>query len=240
MATVKEHYDRHLAHFYSWMTGGFESAAAGFGRFLDEHHIRPCSSGQAIDLGAGHGLQTIPMAERGFKVLAVDFNVQLLSELESRCAGKNVTALCEDIRKIAHFGQQPELIVCCGDTVLHLDNTEEVQALIRDIAACLAPGGKFILSFRDYTKALTGAERIIPVRSDSNRILTCILDYEEESVYVTDLLHVKKAGSWEQSVSSYKKVRIIPETIAGYLTNAGLIIVLKQMHNGIVNIIACK
>jgi 2-polyprenyl-3-methyl-5-hydroxy-6-metoxy-1,4-benzoquinol methylase len=35
----------------------------------------------AIDLGAGYGIQSIALANLGFRVRAVDFNRQLLEEL---------------------------------------------------------------------------------------------------------------------------------------------------------------
>jgi len=40
------------------------------------------------------------------------------------------------------------------------------------------------LSFRDLTPDLTGLNRFIPVRSDPDRIMTCFLEYEPETVIV--------------------------------------------------------
>lgn len=79
--TVKEHYDNHLGHIYSWMTGDFQTKCNEFRNFLTDNFILPSTNKIAIDLGAGHGLQSIPIAEIGFQVLAVDFNQQLLDEL---------------------------------------------------------------------------------------------------------------------------------------------------------------
>ena len=75
--TTKEHYDKHLGNFYSWMTGDFESTQKEFLDFLYEHGLFPSSTKIALDLGAGHGIQSIPLARLGFQVKAVDFNQQL-------------------------------------------------------------------------------------------------------------------------------------------------------------------
>lgn len=48
--TVKEHYDKHLANFYSWMTGDFETKCNEFKKFLTDNSIAPFSNKIAIDL----------------------------------------------------------------------------------------------------------------------------------------------------------------------------------------------
>ena len=75
--SVKEHYDRHLGKFYSWMAGDFEAEQSLFQKFLYENKIVPASSKKAIDLGAGHGIQSVSLAMMGFEVTAVDFSEQL-------------------------------------------------------------------------------------------------------------------------------------------------------------------
>ena len=70
---AKEHYDNHLGHFYSWMIGDFNEKKNEFLDFCMAHKIKPTESKIAIDLGAGNGIQSVPLAELGFKVTAVDF-----------------------------------------------------------------------------------------------------------------------------------------------------------------------
>jgi len=75
MASVKDHYDIHLASLYSWMSGG---AAAARQRFVDFFHglrLPPAKPGaQALDLGAGNGFQAIPLAQLGYQVTALDLS----------------------------------------------------------------------------------------------------------------------------------------------------------------------
>ena len=85
--TVKEHYDNHLGFFYSWMTGDCEDKKREFTNFCKNNNIYPKESGIAVDLGAGNGIQSVALAELGFKVKAIDFNQTLLDELVSRRNG---------------------------------------------------------------------------------------------------------------------------------------------------------
>ena len=66
MAAVKEHYDSHLGNFYSWMMGDLANKQAEFQNFLIEHALLPQVTKKAIDLGAGHGIQTVPLAKAGY------------------------------------------------------------------------------------------------------------------------------------------------------------------------------
>ncbi len=79
--TVKERYDNHLGNFYTWHAGNFELNKEKFKSFCIENQLLPKSSKNAIDLGAGNGIQTIALAELVFLVKAIDFNDQLLAEL---------------------------------------------------------------------------------------------------------------------------------------------------------------
>ena len=238
--TVKAHYDNHLAHFYAWMTGDFQTRYEEFKSFLIENAIKPSGGKIAIDLGAGHGIQSIPLAAIGFNVLAVYFNQQLLNALVSNAQELNVTAINADIKNVATLADRADLVVCCGDTLSHLADKNAVKKFITDVANTLDERGIFILSFRDYTHALTGIERFIPVKSDDSKIFTCMLEYEDEYVQVTDLLYERTADGWKQKVSSYQKVRLCTHEVVEQLQSSGLNIRLNKAINRMTTIIAVK
>lgn len=240
--SAKEHYATHLANFYAWMVGDFESKQREFQHFLTTNSITPSSTKKAIDLGAGHGIQSIALATLGFDVTAVDFNQQLLDELKANATTLPVHILQEDITRVKHVAGNvtPELIVCCGDTLVHLDTKTEIENLLTDCAHLLQFGGKLLLSFRDYSTELTGDARFIPVKADDTRILTCVLEYTKDTVRVTDLLQEKTATGWVQKVSSYNKVRISPSEIIRILQSLGMTIQLNQVINRMTTILATK
>lgn len=239
--TVKEHYDKHLCNFYSWMSGDFEIKQKEFQHFLSENNLIPASSKIAIDLGAGHGIKSIALAKLGFIVKAIDFNTQLLNELKNNAEGLDIDIIHDDIRNVEKFRDlEPEVIICCGDTLTHLDNKNDIENFIKNSCIALMPEGKMILSFRDYSNELTGDSRFIPVKSDHTKILTCVLDYQQDIVRVTDLLHEMTENGWEQKVSSYNKVRISTQDIVQYLVSNGMTITFNQPLNRMQTIIAVK
>jgi len=86
-ANVKDYYEAHLSHFYSWMAGDFGTRVQEFHAFVRDNGLAPRSNRLAYDLGAGHGIQTVALAQAGYRVIAMDFNERLLSELDVNARG---------------------------------------------------------------------------------------------------------------------------------------------------------
>ncbi|PRX54591.1 class I SAM-dependent methyltransferase [Flagellimonas meridianipacifica] len=238
---AQEHYEKHLANFYSWMVGELEPKSNEFQSLLKHYGIEPKNTKTAIDLGAGNGIQSIALKGLGFEVTAVDFNEQLLNELKANPKASGIKIKLTDIKNVGEFESlKPELIVCCGDTITHLNDKREIEELVSDASRTLENNGYLILTFRNYTGELDDQQRFIPVKSTENRILTCILEYEREKVKVTDLLQERINGEWTQKVSTYKKVRIDPKEVVQILEKNGMSLKLNESINRMETIIAIK
>jgi SAM-dependent methyltransferase len=239
--SVKDHYDEFLAEQYLWMTGGFDRNAGEYRDFFARHAIRPARGGTAIDLGAGCGFASIPLAEAGFSVVAVDFCRPLLDELRHRAQGPGIETAAGDIADFAIWaGRNPELIVCTGDTLTHLADTGTVRDLVRQCHAELVPGGTLVLMFRDYTAEPEGGTDVIPVRRDIERIFLCRLVYLPDRVLITDILYDRRSGTWVRTASEYDKLRLAPAEARKMLLEAGFRITALAPENGMIVMVAEK
>ena len=186
------------------MAGGFEANAERNRQFFSTHQIRPSPHALAIDLGAGCGFQSVPLAEAGFRVTAVDFCQPLLDELCVLTPAAGIETITGDMMDFPLWaGRRPELIVCMGDTLTHLPDISSVRGLVRQCHAELVPGGRLVLSFRDYSLEADDPVAIIPVRRDADRIFLCRLEYHPETVVVTDILFDQRSGKWERTAGTY-------------------------------------
>jgi len=241
MAAVQEHYERLLAEYYSWMSGGFARKLKQNQQFFEVHDVRPASSGLAVDLGAGCGFQSIPLSKIGFAVLAIDSSKRLLAELRQNARGLAITTINDDMLNFARHCRDPiELVVCMGDGLTHLDTRQTIRRLFRKIVRTLEPGGRLVLTFRDLSTELTGLDRFIPVRSDSDTIITCFLEYETNHVKVHDMIYERGNHRWELKKSFFRKVRIAPQWVEDVLQSLGFNIEIFDIRDGGVSIIARK
>jgi SAM-dependent methyltransferase len=238
MTSVQRHYEELLAPIYVWMAGGLESGVAAGTQ--DVAALVP-GRGVAIDLGAGFGMHSIPLARGGYDVVALDTSAQLLAVLRSASEGLAVRAIEADLTDFrSHVPAPASLIVCLGDTLTHLRDVAQVERLVGDVAESLRSGGRAVFTFRDYTRPPTGVNRFIPVRSDAERIHTCFLEEQPERIVVHDILHERRGASWPMKVSSYPKLRLAPDVVERLLRDAGLVAEVTAGPRGMVQVNATR
>ncbi|MGB7413337.1 MAG: class I SAM-dependent methyltransferase [Thermosynechococcaceae cyanobacterium] len=241
MATVAAHYQNVLSDVYSWMLGGFESQLTKNRNFFETLSIHPTGSAVAVDLGAGCGFQSIPLAARGFSVTAIDLDENLLAELKVHDVTEQVAVVCDDMLNFAsHVPASSELIICMTDTLLHLETKDKVSKLFSQVFNHLEPAGQFVITFRDLSDALENLDRFIPVKQDDDTILTCFLEYEPDTVKVHDLVYLQTDGAWRLKKSFYRKLRLSPIWVKDHLISAGFSEVDADIKNGLVTVIAGK
>ena len=105
-------------------------------------------SGRILELGAGSGRLTIPLARAGHEVVAVDRAPAMLARLRARVAAlpkataKRIAVTAGDLRGFKVAGKFP-LAIAAFNVLEHLYTRGEVDACLRCVAAHLAPGGVF-------------------------------------------------------------------------------------------------
>ena len=105
--------------------------------------------GRILELGAGSGRVTIPLARAGYEVVAVDASRPMLDKLRARVAAlpsavaKRITVVEGDLRDFA-IGKQVPLAIAAFNVLEHLYTRVEVDACLRCVVDHLAPGGAFV------------------------------------------------------------------------------------------------
>jgi SAM-dependent methyltransferase len=241
MSSVSDHYSRLLAPVYAWMSGSVEAALDAGNAELAELNLPLPPGALVIDLGAGFGMHAVPLARSGVRVFAIDSSTELLKELDRLASGLPVESVADDLLSFrSHTREQVAAVFCMGDTLTHLPEHTHVDFLVQEVHEALAAGGHFVLSFRDYSKPLEGDARFIAVHSDERRILTCFLEYGEDTVVVHDILHERAGDAWETRVSSYRKLRLAPERVIASLETIGFETRREPGPRGMIRVIGKK
>lgn len=105
--------------------------------------------GKILELGAGSGRVTIPLARDGHTVVGIDQSAGMLAKLQARIdalpasvAGR-VTAVAGDLRGFRVPGRFP-LAIAAFNVLEHLYTRGEIDACLRTVAAHLEPDGLFV------------------------------------------------------------------------------------------------
>lgn len=238
-----EHYRTFLADHYTWMSGPYAEKVAHQHELLVRSGVVPLTTGKALDLGCGPGSQSIALAQLGFSVTAIDANAQLLEELGQHATGLPIHTTQYDLCALATcrlLPAQVDAAVCVGDIIPHLPNTECITTLFGEVRARLVPEGKFVLSFRDLSEERCGLDRFLPIRSDSERIMMCFLEYEPDTVVVHDLIYIRQGDRWDLRKSSYRKLRLSVPWVVSQLEAQGLVLLSREEREGVWNLVASK
>lgn len=230
--TSEEHYQQLLAEHYDWLFGGREHQLDRHRKWFRDQGIAPSGSGRALDLGCGSGFQSIPLAELGYSVTAVDESRPMLERLERDLGDRSISlhrANLADFRPENRY----ELVICMGDTLPHLRSHDEIQALLVRASSWLEEGGRLILSFRELTEDFGPSGKHLLVRSDATRLAIChLIQADEQHVLVTDLVADARGGPWQLSSSTYSKLRLDAATIREWLEGTGRVRVRSEPWAG--------
>jgi SAM-dependent methyltransferase len=239
MSSVRDHYDQVLATHYSRMFGDFDAKVAEQGALLERLGVAARrDAAMAVDLGAGSGFQSVALAHLGFRVLAIDFSEGLLAELRDRARDLPVEAIAGDIRDVARLVPTAvELVVCMGDTLSHLESDNDLGSVFDGTAARLAPGGRFVLTFRDLSRELRDLDRIIPLHASDELVMTCFVEYEPSTVKVHDLIWIRHQDGWRLSKGVYRKLRLAPDAVIARLQRAGFAVDRHEAPSGMVALV---
>lgn len=117
--------------------------------------LEDLTAGTALDLGCGTGRHAVWLAERGWRVTAVDFSAEALRQGRERASDRGVE-IDWVLSDLLAYEPQPSAFGLVLVTYIHVP-AHERRAILTKATAAVTPGGTFLLVGHDLTNIGTGA-----------------------------------------------------------------------------------
>ena len=128
---------------------------------------KPSGEFRVLDVAAGIGTQTLPLAALGYHLTARDLSHEAIARLRREAAARDLSidAAPADMRAVVHSlrgssdtaGSSSETVedpfdavIAFDNSIPHLQSDAEIAAVFRDFLQLLVPGGALLVSVRDY------------------------------------------------------------------------------------------
>lgn len=127
-------------------------------RILEEIDATPADV--AVDLGAGTGLLTIPLADRVREVVAIDISPAMLDRLQQHARESRVTNLrcVEADLRVLPLEDESVTLAVSNYTFHHLPDSDKELALA-EVRRVLAPGGRLVICDMMFSLSLEPRDR---------------------------------------------------------------------------------
>jgi ubiquinone/menaquinone biosynthesis C-methylase UbiE len=123
-------------------------------------HVQP--GDQVIDLGCGTGQLSLPLAERGARVLAIDVSAEMVRRLRDNALGRSLTGLevlATPIENLSLPAQSVDLVVT--SYALHHLRDADKDRLVAAAYHWLRPGGRLLIADMMFGRGGTSQDRAI-------------------------------------------------------------------------------
>ncbi|MGW4810751.1 class I SAM-dependent methyltransferase [Kitasatospora cineracea] len=114
--------------------------------------FRAAGAREVLELGAGHGRDTLYFAREGFTVLAADFSPVGLEQLRTAAVAQGtaqrVSTAVHDVRDPLPFADDSVDAVFAHMLLCMALSTKEIHALVAEVRRVLRPGGTFVYTVR--------------------------------------------------------------------------------------------
>lgn len=155
-----QHFYDDLASFYDLVFPDWDASMQRQGDALI-HIIRESvpptakESPRVLDVAAGIGTQSLPLAAHGCQVSARDLSPNAIARLqrEADARGLAVAVGVADMRAVsAAVSSQFDAVICCDNALPHLLTDEEISSALAQFRRVLVDRGVCICSVRDYER----------------------------------------------------------------------------------------
>lgn len=177
-----------------------------------------------LDLACGTGTIACLLAERGYRVTAVDGSVEMLAQAAAKASGLEAPPLfvCQDMPRL-HLAEQVDAAVSTLDSLNYLTRVRDLRETFRRVYRWLRPGGQFIFDVNTPYKLrrMDGQAYLDETEETFCAWRTFFSAKTGICTYQVDLFRLRADGGWERDFEEHRERAWEAEELRRYLEEAG-------------------
>ena len=158
------------------------------------------AGGTVLDIGCATGTLALELARAGLEVTGIDLDADMIRMAQDRAREQGLAARFSvlDMRDVGkRFGRASlDLILCLGNTIVHLPDQSAIAAFLGSCAGLLAASGRLAVQLVSYDRVISGEHAGFPTIENEHVRFSRSYRYDRElrRVRFTTELTVKATG----------------------------------------------
>ena len=201
--------------------GAYRRRADFLERLFRKSRIPVCS---VLDLACGTGTIACLLAERGYRVTAVDGSEEMLAQAAAKAAGLESPPLfIHQAMPRLRLLQPVDAAVSTLDSLNYLTQTRDLQETFRRVHRWLRPGGQFVFDVNTPCKLRRMDGQMYMDETEESFCVWRTFFSEKKRVctYQVDLFRLRADGAWERDFEEHRERAWEAEELRQYLAEAG-------------------
>ena len=191
--------------------------------FLDRR-LRRSRAETVLDLGCGTGTIACLLAERGYRVVAVDGSEDMLAQAARKAEGlENPPLFLHQSMDRLRLGTEVDAAISTLDALNYLTTERALAETFRRVARWLRPGGAFYFDVNTPEKfrRMDGQVYLDETEESFCAWRTFFSERTGICTYQVDLFRLRPDGSWARSFEEHRERAWTAERLTELLTEAG-------------------
>lgn len=179
-----------------------------------------------LDLACGTGSYAIALGQKGHRVDAVDLGEEMINIAKSK-GGLYVNFVEADMTKVKEVfeGNKYDFIFCIGNSLVHLENKEKVQILLKNMHDMLNYEGSILIQIINYDRIIKYNVDSLPTINRDEKGVKFVRNYiyseKNSKVDFNTELIIAKEGKEEKFENSVELLALQSDELIAMLEKAG-------------------
>ncbi len=201
--------------------GAYRRRADFLERLFRKSRIPVCN---VLDLACGTGTIACLLAERGYRVTAVDGSEEMLAQAAAKAAGlKSPPLFIHQAMPRLRLLQPVDAAVSTLDSLNYLTRTRDLRETFRRVHRWLRPGGQFVFDVNTPCKLRRMDGQMYMDETEESFCVwrTFFSERTKACTYQVDLFRLREDGAWERDFEEHRERAWEAEELRRYLAEAG-------------------